>query len=214
MNDMATSHALEKVTAFVTRPTPAGAELLLFQHPHAGIQIPAGTVEEGEAVEQAALREATEETGLHNLTRIALLGSADEQLPPDTALTLGNTPVYTRPDPASWLMTRIRRGIRVQVNRKENGFSQITYQEWDRFPDPAYVTFNLTGWTPDEAITETSRRHFFQFEHRDPTPMRWTVRTDNHDFALFWAPLAALPVIVEPQQWWLHFLQTSKAAEG
>ena len=39
----------EKVTAFVTQEAPQGVELLLFEHPHAGIQLPAGTVELGEA---------------------------------------------------------------------------------------------------------------------------------------------------------------------
>ena len=34
----------EKVTAFVIRTANHRAELLLFEHPYAGIQIPAGTV--------------------------------------------------------------------------------------------------------------------------------------------------------------------------
>jgi ADP-ribose pyrophosphatase YjhB (NUDIX family) len=38
--------------------------LLCFQHPIAGKQIPKGTVEHAETVEQACLRELTEETGL------------------------------------------------------------------------------------------------------------------------------------------------------
>jgi 8-oxo-dGTP pyrophosphatase MutT (NUDIX family) len=60
-------HYLEKVTAFITRPGVDEPEILLFQHPHAGIQIPAGTVEEGEALDAAVLREAFEETGLTGL---------------------------------------------------------------------------------------------------------------------------------------------------
>ena len=39
---------LHKVTAFILRRAPGGPELLLIQHPHAGIQVPAGTVEPGE----------------------------------------------------------------------------------------------------------------------------------------------------------------------
>ena len=38
-----------KVTAFITRDTSAGCELLVFTHPDAGIQVPAGTMEAGEA---------------------------------------------------------------------------------------------------------------------------------------------------------------------
>ena len=55
---------LLKVTAFVVRPSPAGADLLLFRHPYAGVQIPGGSVDEGEAPRHAVLREVAEETGL------------------------------------------------------------------------------------------------------------------------------------------------------
>ena len=46
---------IEKVTAFVTRMVNGRRELLLFQHPSAGIQIPAGTVEPAEAPEAGLL---------------------------------------------------------------------------------------------------------------------------------------------------------------
>jgi 8-oxo-dGTP pyrophosphatase MutT (NUDIX family) len=48
---------LDKVTAFVTRSGDFGVELLLFRHPNEGIQLPAGTVEEGEAPAAAVIRE-------------------------------------------------------------------------------------------------------------------------------------------------------------
>ncbi|MEO8288460.1 MAG: NUDIX domain-containing protein [Chloroflexota bacterium] len=58
----------KKVIAYITRVGPLGwSELLVFEHrdyPGAGLQVPAGTVKDGEAVETAVLREATEETGL------------------------------------------------------------------------------------------------------------------------------------------------------
>ena len=38
----------EKVTAFITRQKVNVLELLLFNHPHCRIQIPAGTVEKNE----------------------------------------------------------------------------------------------------------------------------------------------------------------------
>jgi 8-oxo-dGTP diphosphatase len=52
-------------------------QLLVFSHPdfpEAGIQVPAGTIEEAEAPAQAALREAFEETGLTNLALEGFLG--------------------------------------------------------------------------------------------------------------------------------------------
>lgn len=52
MLDRVTAHTdpvLHKVTGFVTR----GRELLVFRHPTAGVQLPAGTVEAGETPEAA-----------------------------------------------------------------------------------------------------------------------------------------------------------------
>jgi 8-oxo-dGTP pyrophosphatase MutT (NUDIX family) len=77
------TQVIEKVTAFVTRPSDEGLALLLFEHPYAGIQIPAGTVEHGESPEAAVLREAAEETGLRMLTIRRALGHHDERLPED-----------------------------------------------------------------------------------------------------------------------------------
>jgi 8-oxo-dGTP pyrophosphatase MutT (NUDIX family) len=51
------------VTALITRPGPDGPELIVFDHGVAGVQLPAGTVEEGEPFEDAVVREAWEETG-------------------------------------------------------------------------------------------------------------------------------------------------------
>jgi len=66
------SPALHKVTAFITRGSGPAAELLVFRHPAAGIQLPAGTVEPGERFEVAALREAREESGIDRLRLIRL----------------------------------------------------------------------------------------------------------------------------------------------
>lgn len=43
-------------------------------HPEAGIQVPAGTMEDGETPEAAVLREAFEETGLEGLRIVRFLG--------------------------------------------------------------------------------------------------------------------------------------------
>lgn len=62
-----------KVLAYVTR----GQELLVFRHrdfPEAGLQVPAGTIEEGEEPQDAALREVREESGLTDVRVVSFLG--------------------------------------------------------------------------------------------------------------------------------------------
>ena len=79
---------VQKVFAYVTH----GGRLLVFRHvlaPEAGIQVPAGTLREGEAPAEGALREAQEETGLLDLRLEASLGTRD-YVPP------GGARVYRR----------------------------------------------------------------------------------------------------------------------
>lgn len=54
-----------------------GDRLLVFGHPHApeaGIQVPAGTIRDGERPEVAVMREAHEETGRDDLAFVSHLG--------------------------------------------------------------------------------------------------------------------------------------------
>ncbi len=198
---------LLKVTAFVTRPTPAGVELLLFQHPNAGIQIPAGTVEEGEAPEQAVVREVFEETGLAGVRIIQHIGWRDELPPGFTNVILHTTRVYSRPDPSSFDWAKLRRGIAVRLLRQVGDYAQITYEEGDRYPDPTYISYQITGWVPVEALASTNRRHFFHLVCEQAAPASWSHFADQHNFQPFWAPLSHLPAIIPLQQAWLDFVR-------
>jgi 8-oxo-dGTP diphosphatase len=69
-----------KVYAYVTQ----GPRLLVLRHPgapEAGLQLPGGSLEEGEAPAVGALREAAEETGLGGLRLVAHLGTVDFPVP-------------------------------------------------------------------------------------------------------------------------------------
>lgn len=59
-----TTALVDKSVALVLRAADRGQEVLVFTHPWAGVQVPKGTVEPGEAPAQAALRELHEESGL------------------------------------------------------------------------------------------------------------------------------------------------------
>ncbi len=68
-----------KVFAYITHQH----HLLVFRHPdapEAGIQVPAGTVEEHERAEDAVLREAFEETGWPDLTLNCFLGEQERDM--------------------------------------------------------------------------------------------------------------------------------------
>ncbi len=64
-----------KVTALITRPGPTGPEVIVFDHPISGYQLPAGTVEDGETFAAAVLREGWEETGALGLELVRELAA-------------------------------------------------------------------------------------------------------------------------------------------
>jgi 8-oxo-dGTP pyrophosphatase MutT (NUDIX family) len=197
---------VDKVTVFVLRPSPTGPDLLLFEHPYAGIQIPAGTVELGEALEEAVRREVAEETGLRLVEPCRFLGQTEDRLPKGSRIVVATTHVYARPDVTSFDWAILPRGVIVTLQREADGFCQVLRQEWDRWPDPQYLTMSILGWVPQEAVAARQMRHFFLCEFRGEAPERWTVEADNHPFTVFWVPVAALPPIIPPQDGWLSFL--------
>jgi 8-oxo-dGTP pyrophosphatase MutT (NUDIX family) len=70
----------KKVLAYIFRQTKTGPELLIFAHrdyPEAGLQVPGGTLDEGEDPLTGVLREVKEEAGLENFTSVKLLGEAE-----------------------------------------------------------------------------------------------------------------------------------------
>ncbi|MCM6774480.1 NUDIX domain-containing protein [Nocardia sp. CDC159] len=74
---------VEKVVCYIVRD----GRLLVFRHldfgpEEVGIQVPAGTIKPGEAPAEAALREAREETGLHDYRIVRKLGTAEDDLTP------------------------------------------------------------------------------------------------------------------------------------
>jgi ADP-ribose pyrophosphatase YjhB (NUDIX family) len=72
---------VDKVVGYVTQ----GDRLLVFGHPNspsAGIQVPAGTVETGESLNDAVIHEVREETGLSNVSILSFLGAREYDMSP------------------------------------------------------------------------------------------------------------------------------------
>ncbi|MCC6457577.1 MAG: hypothetical protein IT328_21655 [Caldilineaceae bacterium] len=163
-------------------------------------------MELGESAMAAALREAQEETGLHDLVWGGMLGVEREELPPGEGIVALTTPVYTTPDVKSAARAELRRGLTVEIVRAADGFLQVRFSENDRYPDPHYVTFEVLGWIPADAVAGVRIRHFAWLTAPDSTPRSWTHFDDNHNFTLRWHRLDALPELVAPQAPWLRFL--------
>ena len=70
---------IPKVLAYIVREGKRGKEVLVFRHhdhPEAGIQVPAGTVDPGETLQDTLRREVLEETGLADLKLIDQIAKA------------------------------------------------------------------------------------------------------------------------------------------
>jgi 8-oxo-dGTP pyrophosphatase MutT (NUDIX family) len=204
-----TERKIEKVTAFITRQTKTGHQLLLLDHPYAGIQIPAGTVEPDENPEQAVRRETFEETGLTISSPLEFLGYQETHLPNELAIILPPATIYARPNVTSFDWICIRSGVQVQVMQKTDEFSQITYIEHDQVPEPNFVSMQITGWVQDQFLAKIRKRYFYRLIFEGPTKPQWEVFSDHHHFRLFWASLDQLPDIIPPQDGWLNFLDNA-----
>jgi len=67
-----------KAVPIVLRHRAGCAEVLVFTHPQAGTQIVKGTIEPGESVSQACLRELAEESGVSGTAYVRDLGTWEQ----------------------------------------------------------------------------------------------------------------------------------------
>lgn len=204
---MARIKVISKVTAFVTRPINGQAELLLFRHPLAGIQVPAGTVELGEPLEAAVLREAAEETGLSQLRLLRHLGHTRDELPQNQRLVLRMTKVFDAPSfDASSEGYGLTRGSPVQVTGRVGDFTAIVCEALDWRRDPPVRHKNVSGYVRTSLLTAHGERHFFHLTTDEQTPGSWNVFSDGLTFHLFWVPLQPKPSLNVYQQGWLDYV--------
>lgn len=212
-----TQEAVDKVTAFVTRGEGAAREVLVFRHPDACVQFPAGTVEPGEAISAAVIREVAEETGLTAVAIVGRLATLPEPTmsPDHCMITRGPISLRAAPDEKATAVNvplghRMGRGVTVRRMRNaggyvvEAGYAQVGYEEFDiRGPHDWVLQEVFVGWLPLDAITTEVRRHLFHLRPTAPTPDRWTCDGDVPGCRLYWTPLSGDPGLMPWHDRWL-----------
>lgn len=201
---------VQKVTAFIIRERNDVKELLVFKHPTAGVQIPAGTVEKGEDIETAVKRETYEETGLQLVEIEDYLGCFENELENSQRIIAETTQVYIEPNlNAIPYKRKLPKGLTVDYFSTQKDFTHISYieYEYDRFHKPIHIDTNITGWVPNENLSAQKKRHFFYLSTQEETADAWELKSDlGHIFKPYWTPLSPKPQIISPQDKWLDFV--------
>ena len=161
----------------------------MFEHPGPAfqtVQLPAGTVEAGEPVRRAALREAVEETGLTNLVCHGLLGWR-----PATGA-------------GQWMVTEPIEGTHLR-----RGY---LIDEAGPGPTPATITARQREWAgdvPRRSITKESRRYLYGFSPAARLPDAWPYRCDcGASVRMHWIDAQA-GVVSGMEQSWLEAARRS-----
>ena len=172
------------------------------------MQIPAGTVEVGEVVEDAVLRVAREETGLKKFFVVKKLGmdhqftGADEAILTQTMRCLA-WPAAT----AQRTGPLFTRGIHLQTYERKVGFTHIQYKEFDGHQNLVKSQRDLDGWLPSEFLTREFVQHFFLLDCEDEPIQDWSRQDDGGlIFHLRWAALHDPPILSGSQGDWLRYL--------
>ena len=204
------TEVVQKVTAFIVRERKGIKELLVFKHPTAGVQIPAGTVEKGEDIETAVKRETYEETGLQLVEIEDYLGCFENELENNQRIIAETTQVYSEPNlTAIPYKQKLPKGLTVDYLSTGEGFTHISYieYEFDEFHKPTCIDTNITGWIPNESLSAQKKRHFFLMSTQEKTADAWELESDQgHIFKPYWIPLSPKPRIISPQDKWLDFV--------
>lgn len=172
------------MATLITRNVAGVTEVCVFDHA-ANVQLPAGTLEPGEAPVAGGVREAWEETGLPHLELAGEVASMWEfeldELP--------NIAVMVAPHDGC----PVTRGHAVLVE--------------DRGADTVTISNEYFGWRGEVAATCVERdvtRHVFHLRTTRPTPDEWWVLTPDGEGSQWrcrWVPIDEVSIHPWQQRW-------------
>jgi 8-oxo-dGTP pyrophosphatase MutT (NUDIX family) len=178
----------------------------VFWHTGGGVQVPAGTVEDGESFEEAARREVFEETDLRGLELIGHVGVKTYDLTGGWSVLRREVELLVRPQAeAQSTRWKLGRSLNIGVIERRDGFARIVYSEEDIESETRMVYARFEGWVRAEDLYERQERRFYHFRAPSASPDKWTtIENGVHEFHLYWLPLVPKPgVLVESNQAWL-----------
>lgn len=199
---------MDKVTALILRPAKGQKiEVLIFRHPNAGLQLPAGTVEPGEAPETAVLREVEEETGLTEVRLVKKLGSEKIDLPAGSAYLKQSLRLRSEPSSSAALVEpELGRGWLVETGETQGRYVHVIYREEDLSGKKKRLLWQAEGWAPTAVLDKKLTRHFYWLQTRSSTPQEWEWPSDHGlIFKMIWVPFDLQLALVEPQRAWLRW---------
>lgn len=174
------------------------SRLLVFDHPLAGTQLPAGSVEEGEEPIEAARREVFEETRIQ-VTGGEIVGTSTERLVGHGVLLCNVTDARGQ---------TIAKGHKVLIVSRSDFSIVIREEIYDFSFTPPKLKQQTQIETDIDNISFTIVRSFVRFTVNSVmTTQRWSHDADGNIFEVYWTDLADPVELIGPQNSWLRFIR-------